>query len=301
MVRSRPGNETAKARMIEEFTKNATDAYSRILTRYPMMDRTEDAKARLEALHQPVPKPTKAALAQNKAEEDSRRESQHSFQSDGEFPEAPRRGPGGQSRRAHPGGSGSGERHGSGAGGDPRHDGQRSAPGEKGSVAIETLGKAGAAARPARAAFRHACARDRPSSRAADNPASQLRPLQDPNELKPNMAADPNELKPTWTMPPSLRRPSTQVNEIRARADESAQAAADGKQQARPTDPQRRANDKDVEDRDVFQQAQEKEGPAEGRPLLALSPETRVIVRVRRITGDAALLASQGPLLPTRH
>ena len=61
--------------MIEEFTRNAADAYSRILTRYPLMERTADAKARLEALHQPVPKPTKAALAQNKAEEDSRRES----------------------------------------------------------------------------------------------------------------------------------------------------------------------------------------------------------------------------------
>ncbi|HMH08675.1 MAG TPA: outer membrane protein assembly factor BamD, partial [Terriglobales bacterium] len=52
MVRSRPGNETAKARMIEEFTKDAAAAYSRILTRYPLMERTEDAKARLEALHQ---------------------------------------------------------------------------------------------------------------------------------------------------------------------------------------------------------------------------------------------------------
>src|SRR5438309_1653113 len=75
MVRSRPGNETAKARMIEEFTKNAAAAYSKILTRYPLMERTEDAKARLEALHQPVPRPTKAAIALNKAEEDSRRES----------------------------------------------------------------------------------------------------------------------------------------------------------------------------------------------------------------------------------
>src|SRR5712664_312560 len=75
MVRSRPGNETAKARMIEEFTKDAADAYSRILTRYPLMERTEDAKARLQALHQPVPRPTKAAIALNKAEEDSRRES----------------------------------------------------------------------------------------------------------------------------------------------------------------------------------------------------------------------------------
>ena len=74
MLRSRPGNEVYKARMIEDFAKNATDAYSRILTRYPLMERTVDAKARLEALHQPIPRPTKAALAQNKAEEESRRE-----------------------------------------------------------------------------------------------------------------------------------------------------------------------------------------------------------------------------------
>src|SRR5438093_8045 len=74
LVRSRPGNEVAKARMIKEFTNGAAEAYSKILTRYPSMNRVEDAKARLEALHQPVPRPTKAAVAQNKAEEDSRRE-----------------------------------------------------------------------------------------------------------------------------------------------------------------------------------------------------------------------------------
>ena len=65
--------EPFKARMIEPFTKGASEAYSRILTRYPLMDRSDDAKARLLALHQPVPKPTKAAVAQNKAEEDSRK------------------------------------------------------------------------------------------------------------------------------------------------------------------------------------------------------------------------------------
>jgi outer membrane protein assembly factor BamD len=65
--------ETLKAQMIEPFNKSAADAYSRILTRYPLMDRADDAKARLIALHQPVPKPTKAAVAQNKAEEDSRK------------------------------------------------------------------------------------------------------------------------------------------------------------------------------------------------------------------------------------
>jgi len=84
MIRARPNcvafnkppnciYEPFKARMIEPFTQGAAEAYSRILTRYPLMDRADDAKARLLALHQPVPKPTKAAIAQNKAEEDSRK------------------------------------------------------------------------------------------------------------------------------------------------------------------------------------------------------------------------------------
>ena len=74
MIRARPLPEAVKSRMIADFTKGAAEAYDRILTRYPLMDRADDAKARLLALHQPVPKPTKAAIAQNKAEEDSRHE-----------------------------------------------------------------------------------------------------------------------------------------------------------------------------------------------------------------------------------
>ena len=74
MVRSKKFEETKKANMIQDLTKNAADAYSRILTRYPLMERTDDAKARLQALHQPVPRPTKQAIALNKREEDSRRE-----------------------------------------------------------------------------------------------------------------------------------------------------------------------------------------------------------------------------------
>src|SRR5215475_7348311 len=73
IVRSKPIPEAMKARVIEDFTNNAAAAYSQILTRYPLTDRTEDAKRRLEAMHRPIPKPTDAALAQNKAEEDSRR------------------------------------------------------------------------------------------------------------------------------------------------------------------------------------------------------------------------------------
>jgi outer membrane protein assembly factor BamD len=67
--------EQVKANMVEELTKEASAAYSQIITRYPVMDRGDDAKRRLAALHQPIPRPTKAAVAQNKAEEDSRRDS----------------------------------------------------------------------------------------------------------------------------------------------------------------------------------------------------------------------------------
>ena len=66
--------EKYKAEYSEELTKGAAAAYDKILTRYPVMDRSDDAKKRLVALHQPVPRPTRAAVAQNKAEEASRTE-----------------------------------------------------------------------------------------------------------------------------------------------------------------------------------------------------------------------------------
>src|SRR5258708_241551 len=65
-------NQLARERMATDFAAKAAEAYAKILTRYPVMDRSDDAKARLLALHQPVPRPTKAALAQNKAEEAGR-------------------------------------------------------------------------------------------------------------------------------------------------------------------------------------------------------------------------------------
>jgi outer membrane protein assembly factor BamD len=67
-------NEVMKARLIEDLTKQASEAYDKIITRYPAMDRSLDAKARLEALHQTVPRPTRAALEQNKKEIASRHE-----------------------------------------------------------------------------------------------------------------------------------------------------------------------------------------------------------------------------------
>ena len=66
--------EAVKARYIGELTKKASAAYDKILTRYPLMDRSEDAKKRLAALHQPIPRATKAEVAQNRAEMASRSE-----------------------------------------------------------------------------------------------------------------------------------------------------------------------------------------------------------------------------------
>ena len=66
--------ETFKANLIAEYSKKATSEYSKIITRYPLMDRVDDAKRRLAALNQPIPRPTKADVARNKAEEDSRRD-----------------------------------------------------------------------------------------------------------------------------------------------------------------------------------------------------------------------------------
>jgi outer membrane protein assembly factor BamD len=71
-VRAHQANEVQKARLIQDLTKHAAEAYSKIITRYPLMDRAGDASERLAALHQPIPKPTKAAVAQNKKEQESR-------------------------------------------------------------------------------------------------------------------------------------------------------------------------------------------------------------------------------------
>jgi outer membrane protein assembly factor BamD len=64
--------ETAKGTLIKQYTDAATAAYDRILTRYPVEERAEDAKKRLQAMKQPVPHATEAAIAQDKAEIASR-------------------------------------------------------------------------------------------------------------------------------------------------------------------------------------------------------------------------------------
>ena len=47
LVRAAKLPETAKGKLIKQYTDDAVAAYDRILTRYPLEDRAEDAKKRL--------------------------------------------------------------------------------------------------------------------------------------------------------------------------------------------------------------------------------------------------------------
>jgi outer membrane protein assembly factor BamD len=69
--------EAMKVRLIKEYQSNAADAYSRLIERYPISDRADDARAHLKDLGRPIPTPTKEAIAENKAEEASRSELGH--------------------------------------------------------------------------------------------------------------------------------------------------------------------------------------------------------------------------------
>jgi outer membrane protein assembly factor BamD len=223
MLRARKLNEAQKARLIQEFTTSAAQAYSRILTRYPLMDRAEDAKARLEALHQPVPRPTKGAVAQNKAEEDSRRETgmvqklMRNFRKHPDVAQAAKVGEPPlvdaqpmsasdvvqQATRAMVGGSGGNN-----------------------SVAVETTGTG--APPPNQPAPRS----DAPPADNSATPAAESAAQPDPNELKPNVEpADPNELKPNVEGSGDALPPPQQVNEIQAGASsqDANSHAGDGK------------------------------------------------------------------------
>jgi len=64
--------ETIKGNFLKQYDAEAAAAYDRILTRYPLEERAGDAKKRLQALKQPIPQATPAAIAEDKAEIASR-------------------------------------------------------------------------------------------------------------------------------------------------------------------------------------------------------------------------------------
>jgi outer membrane protein assembly factor BamD len=61
-----------KERLRGLYLDKAAAAYDRVITRYPMAPHVEDARDRLVAMNRAIPEPTAEAVAESKAEEDSR-------------------------------------------------------------------------------------------------------------------------------------------------------------------------------------------------------------------------------------
>jgi outer membrane protein assembly factor BamD len=66
--------EDMRSKLIRQYADGAAAAYSRIITRYPVMPRAAEAAKRLAALDRPVPKPTQDAIELNRRELASRSE-----------------------------------------------------------------------------------------------------------------------------------------------------------------------------------------------------------------------------------
>jgi outer membrane protein assembly factor BamD len=236
ILRSKAFDETAKAKMIEAYTKPAADAYSRIITRYPMTDRVDDARHRLEALHRPVPTPTQAAIAQNKAEEESRRESGMFGRMTSAFKKHPD-----VARATKVGEPPLVDAKGINPSDVPKiAQAALMAPagGEK-SVSVE-IPKDGSVPAP-----NEPIPHSDNSAGSAAPPADANAPAAgtaDPNELKPNAASDSNELKvePQDSTGQAAPPPPAQVNEIQG----GAPAAADSSSSSSNTTPSRSSTSK---------------------------------------------------------
>jgi outer membrane protein assembly factor BamD len=237
-------DELARERMISDFTGKAAEAYAKIITRYPAMECADDARARLTALHQPVPRPTKSALALNKAEEAGRGEQTMLSHMMSGF-------------EKHPNVS-SATRIGDPTLNDPTpvpasdivKAASRVAAGGKGnnSLSVQTVRDAPTESDPVPRSDTPA---PDPAAAVPDPNAAPAQP--DPNELKPTPDAaadsaaaaavpDPNELKPDAPADKPAPAP-TQVNEIQPGNGTSPAAAQDASSNAAG---QQLADDKDL-------------------------------------------------------
>jgi outer membrane protein assembly factor BamD len=215
------GTEAQRAEAIGGLTKLASAAYDRILTRYPIMDRSDDAKKRLEALKQPVPRPTRAELATNKAEEASRHEATMSQR----LLSVVKKGPD-TSMAAKVGDPSLVETEPVSVRDVMRASAVSMAPASKDSVGVDILnpGQPGANASNTSGSAEQPTASGTPFAKTT-NSAAESSP--DPNELKPNVPADPNELKPTDNGTDPTLPPPPQMNEIHNGQSSSASASAD--------------------------------------------------------------------------
>jgi outer membrane protein assembly factor BamD len=62
-----------RERLRAAYQDRAAEAYTKVITRYPMAPHVEDARDRLVAMNRPVPEATEAAIAENDSEEKSRK------------------------------------------------------------------------------------------------------------------------------------------------------------------------------------------------------------------------------------
>jgi outer membrane protein assembly factor BamD len=193
-------NEVSKTKMIEGLTKEASEAYGRIIKRYPAMDRALDAKARLESLHQPVPRPTRAALELNKKEVASRQQAGMMSSMLGNFekhPDVAKASHVGDPTMKDPAPTNPGDvvrkvvSAGGMAGGD-NTIGVETVDGKVAPNQEAPRSDAPPAGDPAAAAPEQPAAAQDPATAAAE-----LKPsVADPNELRPNVETDPNALPP---------------------------------------------------------------------------------------------------------
>ena len=210
LVRRNPkSSEVTKGKMVEQLTKEASAAYGRIITRYPDMDRALDAKARLEALHQPVPRPTRAMLEQNKREQASRHQSGMMTSMLSNFEKHPD--VGNASHMGEPTLVDPAPVNATGVIRDlARAAGATGLDGDSKLSATVVDGKV-APNQPAPRSDTPVAAGDQPAP-ATDQPAA-ADPAGAANELKPT-APDPNELKPNVEQDPTALPPLQQSNQL---------------------------------------------------------------------------------------
>jgi outer membrane protein assembly factor BamD len=223
--------EAVKAQYIGEFTKSASKAYDQIIMRYPLMERSDDARKRLAALKQPVPRPTKRAVAQNRAEIASRSDSNMPQKLMGLWKKGPD--------------VSAATKTGNPTLTDPTpvaaNDVQKkemvsvmeAVTGRKG-VGVEVVKPDQPSAQDATAAAAEA----KPASGSPfRQPTAGTAPAEDPNELKPTATASGNELQPTDTGADPTLPPPAQVNELaQGQSSSSASAKSDDSELASDKD-----------------------------------------------------------------
>jgi outer membrane protein assembly factor BamD len=211
--------EADKAALIGMLTRKASEGYSKIITRYPLMDRSDDARKRLAALHQPIPRPTKGEVARNRAEMESRGASTTVQRLMGVVKKGPD------------------VANASKVGEPPLVDTEPIAATSV--IRSETIGTSGAGEksvgveivnpdRPVDATAPPADAVPAGGSPFGSAVGATAPPAAtDANELKPNAPVDPNELKPTDTGSDQALPPPPQVNEIQSGSSSHTASADD--------------------------------------------------------------------------